>query len=70
MQAFPPAYGIYRGIFGAEHLSILTPVTLLIIIGIAIDDVFVFVDTFKQTDPSLDLDIRMVRALFVLLGIT
>ena len=59
--AFPPAYGLYRGVFGQQNLSILTPVTLLIIIGIAIDDVFVFVDTFKQTDESLPLDVRMVR---------
>lgn len=59
--AFPPAYLIYSGVFGEEALSILTPVTLLIVIGIAIDDVFVFVDTFKQCEKGLSSELRMAR---------
>ena len=61
--AFPPAYFLYTAIFGVQALSILTPVTLLVVIGIAIDDVFVFVDTFKQCEKNLDPELRMARTI-------
>eukprot|EP00039_Didymoeca_costata_P010145 m.136049 g.136049 ORF g.136049 m.136049 type:complete len:2274 (-) comp14722_c0_seq4:389-7210(-) len=61
--AFPIAYWIYREICLIPHLPILTPVTLFVVIGIAVDDVFVFVDMFKQAHPSLNIEGRLLRTM-------
>eukprot|EP00041_Stephanoeca_diplocostata_P037339 m.1407419 g.1407419 ORF g.1407419 m.1407419 type:complete len:1419 (+) comp25018_c0_seq4:288-4544(+) len=61
--AFPVGYGLYREIFGHKNLSILTVVTLFIVIGIAVDDVFVFIDMFRQQDRKVKLEERMVRTM-------
>ena len=50
--AWPYAYFMYASWFKYTELSILTPVTLLVCLGIGVDDIFVFVDTFKQTDTN------------------
>ena len=59
--AFPVGYWIYTALFGATSLPILTPVTLIVCIGIAVDDVFVFIDTFKQTDQEGGLSKRLAK---------
>jgi hypothetical protein len=61
LLAFPLAFWLYTGLFHIESLPILTPVTLIVCIGIAVDDVFVFVDTFKQTDAGESLDGRVAK---------
>lgn len=59
--AFPAGFWAYTGLFGKESLPILTPVTLIVCIGIAVDDVFVFIDTFKQTDMEGGLVKRLAK---------
>jgi predicted RND superfamily exporter protein len=59
--AFPVGFWVYTGLFNVDALPILTPVTLIVCIGIAVDDVFVFVDTFKQTNMEGNLDSRMAH---------
>ena len=59
--AFPAGYWVYTGLFGVVSLPILTPVTLIVCIGIAVDDVFVFIDTFKQTDQEGGLSKRLAK---------
>ena len=55
LSAFPVGYYFYLTLFGRDTLSILTPVTLFIIIGISIDDVYMFVDTYKLFDDRKDM---------------
>lgn len=61
--AFPVGYAVYRECFGVKNLSILTVVTLFIVIGIAVDDVFVFIDMFRQQDRKVGLEERMIRTM-------
>ena len=59
--AFPAGFWVYTGLFGKVSLPIMTPVTLIVCIGIAVDDVFVFIDTFKQTDQEGGLSKRLAK---------
>ena len=47
--SFPLAYFVFRDCLGnTQELPVLTLASIFITIGIAVDDVFVFIDTFKQ----------------------
>ena len=49
IHAFPLALFIYREIFGYKGaLPLLSVAAVFVIIGIAVDDIFVFVDMWKQ----------------------
>ena len=47
---------VYRVILQYETVSLLTVVTVFVIIGIGVDDVFVFMNTFKQSRGLKGLD--------------
>lgn len=61
--AFPLAYFVYRLIFRIAYFSSLQIMTIFLILGIAADDAFVFVDAWKQSAVVLgancDLERRM-----------
>ena len=47
---------VYRVVLQYETFSLLSIVTLFVIIGIGVDDVFVFLNTFKQSQNLEGLD--------------
>ena len=47
LTSFPIAFFIYRVVFGIKAVGLLNVVSLFVIIGIGVDDVFVFLNTFK-----------------------
>ena len=57
-SCFPYAYFVYRVVLGIEAVGLLNLVSLFVIIGIGVDDVFVFLNTFKQAG-----DLKGVRTL-------
>ena len=61
--AFPLGYFLYREIFGLQNLSILCAVTLFVVIGIGVDDIFVFIDMFIQPGKDVPLEQRMVHTM-------
>ncbi|KAL0186344.1 hypothetical protein M9458_018014, partial [Cirrhinus mrigala] len=40
---------LYHVVFGVKYLGILNGVAAFVIIGIGVDDVFVFISTFRQS---------------------
>lgn len=62
-SAFPVGYFIYREVFGHVNLSILAAVSMFVVIGIGVDDVFVFIDMFRQPDRAVQLEERMVHTM-------
>jgi hypothetical protein len=50
---------VYRVVLGISWIGVLNVIGLFIIIGIGVDDVFVFYDTFAQTAHITDLRQRM-----------
>lgn len=63
VMAFPIAYFIYKEVLQLQTLTMLAGVTLFVVVGIAVDDVFVFVDMFRQPPASMALADRMVHCL-------
>ena len=47
LTSFPIAFFFYRVVFGIKAIGLLNVVSLFVIIGIGVDDVFVFLNTFK-----------------------
>mmetsp|Transcript_26054 Transcript_26054/g.29829 ORF Transcript_26054/g.29829 Transcript_26054/m.29829 type:complete len:983 (+) Transcript_26054:77-3025(+) len=47
--AFPVAYCIYRFIFQVTFFNMMSLLSVFVILGIAADDMFVYVDTWKQS---------------------
>eukprot|EP00357_Protocruzia_adherens_P001729 CAMPEP_0115016268 /NCGR_PEP_ID=MMETSP0216-20121206/27324_1 /TAXON_ID=223996 /ORGANISM="Protocruzia adherens, Strain Boccale" /LENGTH=978 /DNA_ID=CAMNT_0002386669 /DNA_START=407 /DNA_END=3343 /DNA_ORIENTATION=- len=47
--AFPIAYCIYRYIFQVTFFNMMSLLSVFVILGIAADDMFVYVDTWKQS---------------------
>ena len=56
VTCFPLAFFVYRVVLGISTLGILNVVSLFVIIGIGVDDVFVYLNTFKQSAKLKDLD--------------
>ena len=61
--AFPLGYFVYREAFGHKNVSLLCTVTLFVVIGIGVDDIFVFTDMFVQPAKDVSLERRMVHTL-------
>ena len=59
-HAFPLGYFVYRKVFGHTNLSLLCTVTLFVVIGIGVDDIFVFTDMFVQPAKDVSLERRMM----------
>ena len=57
-SSFPYAYFVYRVVLGIKAVGLLNLVAPFVIIGIGVDDVFVFLNTFKQAG-----DLKGVRTL-------
>ena len=55
---FPIAFFFYRVVFGIKVVGLLNVVSVFVIIGIGVDDVFVFLNTFKLAG-----DLKGVRTL-------
>lgn len=56
ISSFPLAFFVYRVVLGIESVGILNVISLFVIIGIGVDDVFVFMNTFKQSKELVGLD--------------
>ena len=56
VMCFLTSLFVYRVVLGYETFSLLTIVTIFVIIGIGVDDVFVFLNTFKQSRGLEGLD--------------
>lgn len=59
------AYFFYRVVFGNQYMGILNGVSLFVIIGIGVDDIFVFINTFRQAVDNKDLGQRMAHTISV-----
>lgn len=46
--SFPFAFFLYRWVFGHQHAGVLNAIALFVIIGIGVDDVFIFFNIFRQ----------------------
>ena len=45
---FPLVYVLYRVVFGFAYTGIMNVLTLFIILGIAVDDIFIFTGTPRR----------------------
>uniref|UniRef100_A0AAY4B7B5 SSD domain-containing protein n=1 Tax=Denticeps clupeoides TaxID=299321 RepID=A0AAY4B7B5_9TELE len=54
---------LYHVVFGVRYLGILNGVAAFVIIGIGVDDVFVFISTFRQATHLLRPEQRMIYTL-------
>ena len=59
LASLPCAYFIFRVIFGVPSVTILSGTSLFIIIGIGVDDVFVFINTFIHAKYAKDIKSRL-----------
>ena len=57
------AYFLFRFAFEVRSLGILSGMSVFIIIGIGVDDVFVFINTFRQAHSAKSLEARMAHTL-------
>uniref|UniRef100_A0A8C6XM59 Dispatched RND transporter family member 3 n=1 Tax=Naja naja TaxID=35670 RepID=A0A8C6XM59_NAJNA len=51
---------LYHIVFGIQYLGILNGVAAFVIVGIGVDDVFVFINTYRQATHLKDLNLRMI----------
>lgn len=59
------AYFVYHVVFGVQYIGILNGVSLFVIIGIGVDDIFVFVNTFRQAQDNEDVKSRIAHTIYV-----
>jgi len=59
--SFPLAYFFYRVVFNVVALGMLNGAAAFVVIGIGVDDVFVFVNTFRQAQSISQLSDRMIH---------
>ncbi|XP_030819657.1 protein dispatched homolog 3 [Camarhynchus parvulus] len=52
---------LYHVVFGIQYLGILNGVAAFVIVGIGVDDVFVFINTYRQATHLKDLRLRMIH---------
>ncbi|CAH3038187.1 unnamed protein product [Porites lobata] len=57
------AYFFFRVVFEKVSLGILSGISVFIIIGIGVDDVFVFINTFRQAHGAKNLETRIAHTL-------
>lgn len=58
--AFPLTYVVYRGVLQVKYFAALQIMTIFLILGIGADDVFVFIDAWKQSAVVLGRDSTLV----------
>ncbi|XP_059750935.1 protein dispatched homolog 3 [Balaenoptera ricei] len=54
---------LYHVVFGIQYLGILNGVAAFVIVGIGVDDVFVFINTYRQATHLEDPQLRMVHTI-------
>ncbi|XP_059494060.1 protein dispatched homolog 3 isoform X1 [Stegostoma tigrinum] len=54
---------LYHVVFGIQYLGILNGVAAFVIVGIGVDDVFVFINTFRQASHLHDPQERMIHTI-------
>ena len=54
--SFPLAYAFHRVVMGLEYVSILQFLAVFVILGIGVDDVFVFYNTYAQATRAVGRD--------------
>ncbi|XP_067826742.1 protein dispatched homolog 3 [Heptranchias perlo] len=54
---------LYHVVFGIQYLGILNGVAAFVIVGIGVDDVFVFINTFRQASHLGDPQERMIHTI-------
>ncbi|KAM4872447.1 protein dispatched homolog 3 isoform 2-T2 [Thomomys bottae] len=54
---------LYHVVFGIQYLGILNGVAAFVIVGIGVDDVFVFINTYRQAAHLEDPQLRMVHTI-------
>ncbi|NWW74256.1 DISP3 protein, partial [Climacteris rufus] len=54
---------LYHVVFGIQYLGILNGVAAFVIVGIGVDDVFVFINTYRQATHLQDLRLRMIHTI-------
>jgi len=59
--SFPLAYFFYRVVFNVVALGMLNGAAAFVVIGIGVDDVFVFINTFRQAQSISQLSDRMLH---------
>ncbi|XP_072023218.1 protein dispatched homolog 3-like, partial [Amphiura filiformis] len=59
LLSFAWAYFVFHVLCGIDALGLLNLVSAFVVIGIGVDDVFVFVNTFRQADHIYDSKLRM-----------
>ncbi|XP_077167820.1 protein dispatched homolog 3 isoform X2 [Paroedura picta] len=52
---------LYHVVFGIQYLGILNGVAAFVVVGIGVDDVFVFINTYRQATHLKDLQLRMIH---------
>lgn len=57
------AYFFFRIVYKVKSLGILSGISVFIIIGIGVDDVFVFINTFRQAHSARSLEARMLHSI-------
>ena len=50
--SFPAAYAVYTHVLGLKSFPFLNFIGLYVLIGIGVDDIFVFVDAWRQSKVS------------------
>eukprot|EP00549_Striatella_unipunctata_P025511 CAMPEP_0118725018 /NCGR_PEP_ID=MMETSP0800-20121206/32911_1 /TAXON_ID=210618 ORGANISM="Striatella unipunctata, Strain CCMP2910" /NCGR_SAMPLE_ID=MMETSP0800 /ASSEMBLY_ACC=CAM_ASM_000638 /LENGTH=846 /DNA_ID=CAMNT_0006633679 /DNA_START=84 /DNA_END=2624 /DNA_ORIENTATION=+ len=59
LLSFVPGLILYRYIFGTEYLGVLNLISIYIILGIGVDDIFVFCDQWNHNAGTKRLDLRL-----------
>ncbi|EGW13583.1 Patched domain-containing protein 2 [Cricetulus griseus] len=54
---------LYHVVFGIQYLGILNGVAAFVIVGIGVDDVFVFINTYRQATHLEDPQVRMIHTI-------
>ncbi|KAM5270381.1 protein dispatched homolog 3 isoform 2-T3 [Hipposideros larvatus] len=54
---------LYHVVFGVQYLGILNGVAAFVIVGIGVDDVFVFINTYRQATHLEDRQLRMIHTI-------
>lgn len=63
LLSLPSAYFAFRVIFAIPNVTILSGASLFIIIGIGVDDVFVFINTFVHAKNSRNIKSRLMHTI-------
>jgi predicted RND superfamily exporter protein len=61
--SFPTVYFIFRVILAVDHVGILNVLALFVIIGVGVDDLFVFFNTFQHYENINDVELRLAETI-------